>query len=216
MQARPIFRRWRQAIYAKDVLWFFGIAPLVLSIAFFSCGPHEGATPKPRAFPRVEFPEKKYISYVSPDCAFQFDFPVYASVERDSLFMNEKTEKDCWFDLVFPQFNARVHCSYYEINPENQLDSMVYDAFALVGKHTIKAQFIEEKVLDLQGRGGGILFRLSGPVASPTQFFLTDSTRHFLRGSLYFNNKVSLDSMGIIHEFIQDDIEQMLTSFQWK
>lgn len=189
---------------------------VILGLTFISCADRNEATPKPRTYPKVEFPEKKYVEHVVEPCGFSFLKAEYAKVEKDSLFFEEKSDHPCWFDVNFSAFNATIYCSYYEINEKHALDSLIYDSFALVSKHTSKAQFIEEKTIALQNNnGGGLLFKLSGPVASPTQFFLTDSTDNFIRGALYFNNKVNLDSMAVIYNFVNDDIEKMLESFSW-
>jgi gliding motility-associated lipoprotein GldD len=207
-------------IKAISKITFFKASSIFLGLAIMlsmltSCENKNEATPKPKAYPKITFPEKSYEKYTSKTCGFNFEYPDYATIKEDSLFMNEKTENPCWFDIIFPDFNADIHCSYYEISDKKDLDSLIYDSFALVGKHTVKAQFIEEKIIDLPGKGGGILFKLSGPVASPTQFFITDSVHHFIRGSLYFNNKVQLDSMKIIYDFVDEDIEKMLENFYW-
>lgn len=190
------------------------ITGLVLLLS--ACFSNNETTPKPRAFPRVYFPEKNYLRYQSSDCTFNFEYPAYARIEKDSLFMNQKTENICWFDVVYPDYHARLHCSYYAISPVHQLDSLIYDSFALVGKHTMKAQYINETVVKLPGGGGGILFDMGGPVASPTQFFITDSTQHFLRGALYFKNRVQIDSMSVVYDFVNTDINRMLETFYWK
>lgn len=180
-----------------------------------ACKSDELASPKPRTFPRIDFPEKKFQKYQNENCSFVFEYPLYARVQKDSLFAGEETDNLCWFDVVFPEFNGRIHCSYYSLDAQNQLDSLIYDSFALVGRHNIKAKYIKETPLVLDGGGGGMLFNISGPVASPTQFFVTDSSKHFLRGSLYFYNKVKLDSMRIIHDFVDEDIDHLLQTFYW-
>lgn len=187
----------------------------IVVFVFISCADNNEASPKPRTYPKVSFPEKSYEKYSVEPCGFSFDKAVYAEVKKDSLFFEEQSEHPCWFDINFELFNATIYCSYYEINENKSLDSLIYDSFTFVGKHTSKAQFIEETVLDLGDNGGGLLFKLSGPVASPTQFFLTDSTKNFLRGSLYFNNKIQLDSMAIIYDFVNEDIEKMVETFSW-
>jgi len=62
----------------------------------------------------------------------------------------------------------------------------------------------------------GLLFEIDGPVASPIQFFLTDSTTHFLRGSLYFKDVVNRDSIQPVFEFVKEDLEVFFESFTWK
>lgn len=171
--------------------------------------------PKPRTYPRVDFPDKKYEKTDLEDCSFRFEKPVYAKVVKDEFFFDEKTPDPCWFDVVYPQFNGKLHCSYYPVKGRTTFDSLVTDAFELVGKHRIKANYRDEFVIKKDNNVSGILFDLGGPVASPMQFFLTDTTQHFFRAALYFENKVNPDSMNIIHEFVKEDINKMIETFSW-
>ena len=189
---------------------------LIGMLGISACGSNRQSMPKPRTYPRVIFPEKSFQTYRNADCGFGFEFPEYARVEKDSLFIGQKIDNPCWFNLVFPAFNGEIHCTYYGLDETNQLDSLIYDSFALVGKHTVKADYIQENKFRLPGGGGGMLFRISGPVASPTQFFITDSVHHFLRGSLYFNNRVQIDSMQVIYDFVDEDIDHLLKTFYWE
>ena len=95
-------------------------------------------------------------------------------------------------------------------------DKLVKDAFKLSGKHNIKANYRDEMVIKKENHVSGIIFDIAGPVASPTQFYLTDSTNHFLRGALYFNNRVEPDSMAPIYEFIKKDIAKLIETFSWQ
>lgn len=190
---------------------------LIISLFIFtSCANQREASPKPHAYPKVDFPDKSFQVYSNSSCTFSFQYPEYARIEQKNSFIDEIIDQPCWFDLVFPSYNGRIHCSYYEIDEDNSLDSLIYDSFALVGKHNVKAQYISETKFALDNKGGGMLFRITGPVASPTQFFVTDSTNHFLRGSLYFYNSVEVDSMRIIYDFVNADIDKMLETFSWE
>jgi len=60
------------------------------------------------------------------------------------------------------------------------------------------------------------MFEIEGDVATPIQFFLSDSTNHFFRASLYFENKVQVDSMAPVYEFVRQDIDTLLSTFYWK
>ena len=188
---------------------------LLLLTGIIACDGDRMSMPKPRAFPRIVFPEKAYQPYENPDCPYQFSYPVYARIVKDSIFFDEKAQNECWFNVELPEFNGTIHCTYYAIEGKDQLESLIFDSFTLVNKHTIKAQYIEETPIRLREGGGGMRFRISGPVASPTQFFLTDSTHHFLRGSLYFHNQIRLDSMSVVYDFVNEDIDRLLESFSW-
>jgi gliding motility-associated lipoprotein GldD len=52
--------------------------------------------------------------------------------------------------------------------------------------------------------------------ASPYQFYLTDSTRHFLRGSLYFDAIPNNDSLAPVIEYVKTDIQHLFETITWK
>lgn len=180
-----------------------------------SCTEATVRVPKPHTYPRVEFPKKSYISYHNDLCPFTFQVPTYSIVKKDEYFFDQKLNNPCWFDIVFPSFNGVIHCSYYSIANRRQFDELVSDAFELVGKHTVKANFRDDLIIEKPNNVSGIIFEIDGNVATPMQFYLTDSTSHFFRGALYFNNKVAPDSMAIIHEFIKKDIATLIEGFEW-
>jgi len=198
-------------------LFVFAAISLLMVLLLIACaGEQTNPVPKPRTYPRVDFPEKTYKQLDREMCYFGFEMPVYAEIRNYSGEIEDSGNRQCWFDINIPDFNGKIHCSYYPINKANSLDSLIYDSFTLVGKHTIKAQYIKETRIELPNNVSGILFNLTGPSASPTQFFLTDSLRHFFRGSLYFENKTQVDSMQIIYNFVNQDIEHILNTFHWK
>jgi len=188
----------------------------LILLMFISCQEESNRIPKPRMFPKVEYPVKEYQKFEQSYCNFTFDFPVYASIEKEESFFEEKPLNPCWFDIVIPSLNGRIHCSYFDIKNDQSFDKLVSDAFKLTGQHNIKANYRDEMLIEKPNNVSGVIFDVDGPVASPTQFYLTDSTNHFLRGALYFNNKVDPDSMAPVHDFIKRDIAKMIETFSWK
>lgn len=187
---------------------------VIFCIAFSSCGEEEIYTPKPRAFPKVIYPERTYTKLDIDYCNFTFEYPAYAQVEQDTAFFDEKPVDPCWFDLVIPAFNARLHCSYFPV--EGDFEKFRSDAFSLANKHNIKANYIDELPIQKPNGVSGMVFDIEGPVASPFQFYLTDSKDHFLRASLYFNTQARPDSLAPVFDFIKADLMQMINSFEWK
>lgn len=196
----------------RKINLILGLALLMLCVA---CKNEDAPLPKPRTYPKVEFPTKQYEQTNIEECSFSFEKPTYANIVKDNFFFEEKSPDPCWFDLSFPEFNGKLHCSYYPVSDRVAFDSLVTDAFELVGKHRIKANYRDEFEIKKENNVSGVLFNLEGPVASPMQFFLTDTTSHFFRAALYFENKVNPDSMNIVHEFIKADINKMIESFSW-
>ena len=198
-----------------------GIHILSLSLFFLlimmvGCGSEQNAIPKPHAFPKIEYPKRAGTNSLDKNfCHFSFKYPSYVVFEQDTAYFDEKPKDPCWFNLKYPMFNASLYCSYYPINAANKFDKLVADAHELVGKHNIKADYIDELIINKPNHVSGKVFDIQGPAASPFQFYLTDSTKHFFRASLYFNTKTRPDSLAPIFNFVKTDITEMINSFEW-
>ncbi len=197
----------------RPIAIFLILLALVLGTA--GCNPEELLLPKPRSFPRVLYPERDIQSFTPPDCPFAFSFPAYALVEQKTLFFDDAPAHPCWFDLYLPAFDGRLHFSYYPLINASDWEAKRDQAFNLVGFHNKRASNIVEHRIDRSETLGGMAFAINGPAASPYQFFLTDSTTHFVRAALYFNTQSRPDSLQPIVDFVTHDIEQLISSFQW-
>jgi len=62
----------------------------------------------------------------------------------------------------------------------------------------------------------GAFFKVEGNVATASQFFLTDSTKNFLRGALYFNATPNQDSLQPVNSFLVEDMRHLINTFRWK
>jgi gliding motility-associated lipoprotein GldD len=181
---------------------------VTLLLTAMSCD--RGFTPKPAGYVRVHYPEKEYVLFDEPD-PFSFEVPVYADV----LPAGPKSAEPYWYDLKFPDYRGTVHISYKAV--DGDVEGYIEDTRTLVYKHTSRADgILEVPFVDSENRRFGILYELGGSVASPVQFFLTDSTNHFLRGSLYFNATVNRDSLNPIIRFVKQDIEHLIETVRWK
>lgn len=188
-------------------------AVLITVLFVAACGGSDADySPKPRGFYRIVFPEKEYQPYTE-GCPFTFDYPKYAKIEQDK----SAKAKPCWQNIQFTQFNATLHLSYEPILSKKEFNQLVEDAHKLSFKHTIKATLIDEAAISYpEKKLYGIYYTIDGNAASSAQFFLTDSTRHYLRGALYFNNEPRLDSIQPVLTFIKKDMDVMIKTFKWK
>lgn len=181
-----------------------------LSTILLSCDGNELGMPKPKAYFRIDLPEKKYLLYDSL-CPFSFDYPDYARVFAD----NEKLNEQCWLNLDYPKFHARLHITYAKL--ENNLKEHLENSRRFVIEHALKASAIDEiPVVQDSTKVYGLIYNLEGNSASPYQFYLTDSVNHFFRGALYFSSKPNADSTAPVVKFLKADIERMIHSFRWK
>jgi len=180
---------------------------------FFSC--NSTYTPKPKGYFKIDFPEKKYQVFNQPGYPYTFEYPLYANVVKDSTFFGEATENPWWINITFPQFNGKIYVSYKEIG-KYKLDKLTNDAFNLTNKNNSKANSIDELRIETPNQIHGMFFNVGGDVATANQFFLTDSTKHFLRGALYFDAAPNADSLAIVNKFLLEDMKHLINTFKWK
>lgn len=189
--------------------YFFAL--LILSILSTACGGNDYA-PKPRGYHKIDFPVKGYQQY-DGDCPYTFDYPKYGKIIPDS----SRGAKPCWFDISFPQFNGRIHLSYQPVTSQKVFNQLVEDARTFAFKHTVKATAIDEAVISYPEKNVyGVYYSIAGNTASSVQFFLTDSTKNYIRGALYFHEQPRLDSIQPVLNFLKKDIDVMIRSFEWK
>ncbi len=171
---------------------------------------------KKKGYFNIDFPEKKYQLFDRPGYPYAFEYPVYATVIKDSTFFGDKAG-DWWINIDIPQFAGRIYISYKSIGGGNHFDSLVNDAFKMAyKKHVDISTGIGEKRIETPNKVGGIFFNLGGNTATANQFFLTDTTRHFLRGALYFDAAPNEDSLGIVNDFLRQDLEHLINTLHWK
>lgn len=172
--------------------------------------------PKPRIYPKVTYPEKSYTTLSIDDCPFAMEIPKYFQPIKDQDRLESEKKHKCWYDLYCEQLNSYVHLSYIPIENRTEFDKLIADAFEMADKHNSKASYREELVISNPEKDvHGLIFEIDGPVATPIQFFVTDSTEHFLRGSLYFKSSVNRDSIAPVYDFLKIDIGKMIESFGW-
>ena len=184
-------------------------------IVLFACN-SDYTVGKKRGYFKIEFPEKSYQKFDQPGYPYSFEYPTYSNIMKDTTFFESKPENPWWINLDFPQFAASVHISYKEIG-KNRFDSLVNDAFKMSYKqHTYKASAIVDSEIVTPNGIHGVYFTLTGNTATANQFFLTDSTKHFLRGALYFAATPNEDSIGIVNNFLKEDLFHLINSLRWK
>ena len=137
--------------------------------------------------------------------------PVYTTEVRDSSPLAEP----CFMDIQFPQFNATIYITYKPV--KNDLQKLYEDHRSMTMKHIPKANAIDEEAYNDAAHGVyGSRYNIKGNAASNTQFYLTDSTSNFIRGSLYFYSVPQPDSIAPVLAFINEDVKHLIETFRWK
>ncbi|MBQ8222717.1 MAG: gliding motility lipoprotein GldD [Bacteroidales bacterium] len=180
-------------------------------IAVFSSCDNKQYQPKPKSYFRIDFPQKEYVRLDSMNY-YSFEYPVYSKITPDYFSPQEKE----WVNIEFPSHRATIHLSYKTVN--NNLKEYLEDSYYMMTKHLSRAIGIRDSVINDKERDVyGLIYFLEGEgVASPLQFYLTDSVEHFMRGSLYFNVRTNNDSLAPVINFITDDIRHLIETLEWK
>lgn len=186
------------------------ILSLLFLILIHSCGEETALIPKPRGYYRIDFPEKKYQQFIT-DCPYTFEFPTYASIQLE----NGRAKEKCWLNVDFGKLKAKIHVSFKELN--NNAVLYIEESRKMVYRHSVKASGIGEfPIENKEEKVYGMLYEIGGEAASSIQFHVTDSTRYFLRGSLYFYAEPNADSLAPSLDFIRKDINHLIETFKWK
>ena len=169
--------------------------------------------PKPRGYFRIDMPER-LLRDESSGCGPRFELPKYAGCVSASM---SETEGFCGFNVVFPAFQAVLHCTHVSLDGSTaMLDALVADAHDLAFNHDIKATGIGRQIFTFpEQEVYGLMYDLRGPVATPVQFFATDSSHHFVRGSLYFNHEPNPDSLRPALAQVRADVVHMMETMKW-
>ena len=179
---------------------------LVVLTALFLGACEGDYTPKPKGYFRIDMPSAEYQEF-NTDCPFHFDFNKVASL---------KDKGRCWYDIKYPRLEATLQLTYRQVTEDN-LDTLLYEGHELAYKHTVKADGIDEKLyIDEQKRVYGLLYQLKGDAATSMQFFMTDSTDHFLRGVLYYYSSPNADSLKPVNDFMRGEMIRMIESLEWE
>jgi gliding motility-associated lipoprotein GldD len=187
---------------------------LVFISASYSC--RDVAVPKPKGHFRIDLPQRQYLLFNDQsanrsELPFSFEYPAYGQL----LFQVEKKDESGWFNIEFPAYRAKIYFTYKNVN--NNLSGLLEQTYKLnVKNHISKADAINEHVIDNQeDKVYGILYDLKGNTASAVQFYVTDSVKHYIRGSLYFSAEPNADSLAPVIEFFREDIIHLIETLKW-
>ncbi|MCE3281727.1 MAG: hypothetical protein K0Q66_464 [Chitinophagaceae bacterium] len=203
--ARSIKRPWNLSLFI--------LATVACVLCIAAC--NSPFTQKPKGYFEIPFPEKEYRAFDQAGYPYSFEYPVYSNIVKDSTFFGEATENPWWVNVEFPQFHGKIYISYKQIGP-NKLEKLFQDAFSLTNKHSQRAYSIDDSLMITPNKVKGMFFKVGGDVATAYQFFLTDSVNHFLRGALYFDASPKEDSIGIVNDFVAQDMRHLINTFRWK
>ena len=176
-----------------------------ISMLLILCSCKDEVLPKPAGFLRLDYPEAKYVNFQNP-CPFSFEMNETAVI---------KGEKECGFAITYPKMKATIYLTYKPVN--NNIDKLLRDAQKLTYEHVIKADdILEQPYLNPEKKVFGMFYQVNGNAATNSQFYATDSTKHFITGSVYFYSKPNFDSVMPAASYIKNDMQRLMETLKWK
>jgi gliding motility-associated lipoprotein GldD len=176
---------------------------ILFALTVLSC--KKEVLPKPSSYLRLDYPEANYAQFES-QCPFTFE------MNADAII---KGENDCDFTISYPKMKATIYLTYKPVNGD--INKLLRDAQKLTYEHVIKADdILEQPFLNPQQKVFGMFYQVDGNAATNSQFYATDSTKHFVTGSVYFYAKPNFDSIMPAASYIKNDMQRLLETLKWK
>ncbi len=170
----------------------------------FLIGCKDEVLPKPKAQLRLEYPKGESKVVQTENYSFQYNsLATVKDLKRSS------------FTLDYPSIKGAIYLTYKPV--QNNLNDLLSDAQKLSYEHVAKADnILEQKFINEDARVFGMFYEVKGNAASQAQFYATDSTKHFLTGSLYFYAKPNYDSIYPAAAYLQNDVRSILETLKWR
>lgn len=176
----------------------------ILGLLLFSAC-KDDVLPKPSGYLRLDYPVAKYADFEN-ECPFTFE------MNSDAVI---KGEKNCGFTITYPKMKATIYLTYKPVH--NDINKLLRDAQKLTFEHVIKADdILEQPYLNPDNKVYGMFYQVDGNAATNSQFYVTDSTKHFVTGSVYFYAKPNFDSIMPAASYIKNDMQRLMETLKWK
>jgi len=185
-------------------------------LTLFSCGTaseeENTSLPRPKGFPFLDIPKHQYNS-LEKGHPFTFELSRFAEVKKDTFALAEPH----WMYIYYPRWDAFIQLTYKSVGGDRKrLDKMIRDSYILASKHQMKANRIQDATLTTRDGRKATVIELDGELATPFQFFTTDSSTHFLRGAVYLNTAMKNDSLEPVIRYLKEDAIHLIQTLRWK
>lgn len=175
---------------------------LLIFATFLSC--EEDVLPKPKALLRLEYARPTTAKAETDNFKFQYN---------QSAGLRKRNSRSLM--LEYPEMKAAIFINYKTV--DGNLKQLITDAERLSYEHAVKADDIRARIYENpKDSVYGTFFEVVGDAASQAQFYVTDSTTHFVTGSLYFSVKPNYDSIYPAAVYLQNDIGHIMETLRWK
>ncbi len=176
---------------------------IIVALCLLSC--KDEALPKPASYLRLDYPAARYQP-VKSSCPFAFEANTAAII---------KNENNCGIAIQYPKMKATIYITYKPV--ANNIKTLLKDAQKLTYEHVIKAdEILEQPFFNKDKKVYGMFYSVNGNAATNSQFYVTDSTAHFITGSMYFYAKPNYDSIMPAASYVKNDMQRLMETIVWK
>lgn len=177
-----------------------------------SCS-NEPPIPKPKTYLRLDTPQPSYLQFSQKQVPFTFEYPDYGRIE----WLKSNSAENKWFNIVFDKYGFEANVSYMPLKKKSDLAYMVNDCYTFLDRHKkFSSGIIEQEYSDKEADVYGTTFAIKGTdVVSPYQFYLTDSSKHFIRLALHCQSLPNNDSLSAFVKRIETDLNHMIGTLRW-
>jgi gliding motility-associated lipoprotein GldD len=176
---------------------------IIVVCCFLSC--KDEPLPKPASYLRLDYPVARYQP-VKSSCPFAFEANTTAII---------KNENNCGIAIQYPKMKATIYITYKPV--DNNIKTLLKDAQKLTYEHVIKAdEILEQPFFNKDKKVYGMFYSVNGNAATNSQFYVTDSTAHFITGSMYFYAKPNYDSIMPAASYVKNDMQRLMETIVWK
>jgi gliding motility-associated lipoprotein GldD len=191
---------------------FFASPFFVVFICLVVVACKQDYQPKPKGYNRLILPKEEY-QFLPDTLPYQFEYSKHAKLLKDTSWISERH----WVEIYYPEIKANIHITYKQVHgKEAVLKELLNDAYNLTSKHQIKASAIDELITKTPSGKTAVIAEIAGEVPSQFQFTMTDSSKNFLRGALYFNTRVQNDSLAPAIDFMKKETMHLINTLKWK
>ena len=189
--------------FSHKILYLFGFF-----LFHFSCD-ETNYLPKEKGFLRLEFEKPTYDTFSIEASKLNFIFNnAYSSFEIVSDEKIVLSYKDIKIDIVL---------SNVELDNISSFEESIQNFYMFLEPHRKKSNQISIKEFtSANNKIFAKVFEMRGPVASPLQFYVTDSTNHFLFGSMNIMEKSDYDSIYPSIMYVKNDVFSIIESVNWE
>jgi gliding motility-associated lipoprotein GldD len=195
----------------NKTLFLFSL--LFLTLIFSSCS-QEPPIPKPKTYLLLETTQPIYSLVDEEFIPFTFEIPDYGKI----TMLNSQQKDSKWFNIMFDKYGFEANVSYIPLKSDTSLAYMINDCYTFLDRHKkFSSGIIEQQYQNTENKIYSTIFEIKGSeVVSPYQFYVTDSSKHFLRLALHCKTVPNNDSLSTYIQRIKTDLNYLITTIRWR